>query len=92
VPAGVYNVVEDQPMRRVELAAGLARLLGAGPPRFAPAWTARVAGSVVRQLSRSERISNRKLRSAADWSPRYRSTLDGLRAVVGEAASVRTAS
>jgi nucleoside-diphosphate-sugar epimerase len=91
-PAGVYTVVEDEPMRRVELAAGMARLLKTHPPRFAPAWTARFAGSVVRQLSRSERISNRKLRAAAGWSPRYRSTLDGLEAIVGQGAPARMAS
>jgi nucleoside-diphosphate-sugar epimerase len=92
VPAGVYNVVEDAPMLRIELAAGLARLLGSRPPRFAPAWTARIAGSVVRQLSRSERISNRKFRAATDWRPRYPATLDGLRAVVQPRVATRMAS
>jgi nucleoside-diphosphate-sugar epimerase len=92
VPAGVYNVVEDAPMRRVELAEGLARLLKTRMPRFAPAWTTRIAGSVVRQLARSERISNRKLRAATDWRPRYPTMLDGLRAVVGEGTPTRLAS
>jgi len=92
VPAGVYNVVEDAPMRRVELAEGLARLLQRPPPRFVPTWAARIAGSVVRQLSRSERISNRKLRTASDWRPRYPTTLDGLSAVVRQEAATRIAS
>ena len=82
VPAGVYNVVEDQPMRRGDLAEGLARLLGTRPPRFLPAWTSRLAGSVARTLARSERISNRKLRSLTDWAPRYPTTVDGLAAIV----------
>lgn len=92
VPAGVYNVVEDAPMRRVELAHGLARLLKTRPPKFVPRWTTRVAGSVVRQLSRSERISNRKFRAATDWRPRYPTMLDGLRAVVGQGTATRMAS
>jgi nucleoside-diphosphate-sugar epimerase len=79
-------------MRRVELAEGLARLLKTRMPRFAPAWTTRIAGSVVRQLSRSERISNAKLRAATDWRPRYPTMLDGLRAVVGQGTASRLAS
>jgi nucleoside-diphosphate-sugar epimerase len=82
VPAGTYNVVEDQPMRRGELGAGLARLLSARPPRFLPTWASRLAGSVARTLARSERISNRKLRSASDWAPRYPTTLEGLAAIL----------
>jgi nucleoside-diphosphate-sugar epimerase len=92
VPAGVYNVVEDQPMQRAELALGLARLLKTRPPRFAPAWTTRFGGSVIRQLSRSERISNRKLRVVGDWSPRYATTLDGITALAGPAMAHRLAS
>jgi nucleoside-diphosphate-sugar epimerase len=92
LPAGVYNVVDDAPMRRIELAEGLARLLHVRTPRFAPAWTAKFAGSVVRQLSRSERISNRKLRMASDWRPRYPTMLDGLESVLGQAAGTRSAS
>jgi nucleoside-diphosphate-sugar epimerase len=84
VPAGVYNVVEDQPMRRRDLAEGLARLLGTRPPRFLPDWTSRFAGSVARTLARSERISNRRLRSLTDWAPRYPTTVDGLAAIVGQ--------
>jgi nucleoside-diphosphate-sugar epimerase len=92
LPAGVYNVVDDAPVRRIELAEGLARLLHVGTPRFAPAWTAKFAGSVVRQLSRSERISNRKLRMASDWRPRYPTMLDGLESALGQAAGTRLAS
>jgi 2-alkyl-3-oxoalkanoate reductase len=92
VPAGVYNVVEDEPMRRSELAQGLARLLAVRRPRFAPAWATRFGGSVVRQLSRSERISNRKLRAASDWRPRWRTTLDGLRMVVEQGVAAPLAS
>ena len=37
VPAGAYNVVEDHPLRRRELGAGIARLVGTKSPRFLPA-------------------------------------------------------
>lgn len=82
VPAGIYNVVEDEPLRRRELADGIARLIGVRPPRFLPAWTARLAGSVGEMLARSLRISNRRFARASGWSPRHRTMLDGLGAIL----------
>jgi nucleoside-diphosphate-sugar epimerase len=93
VPAGVYNVVEDEPMRRRELANGIAWLLGARLPRFLPGWAARLAGSVGETVARSLRISNRKLKQASGWAPRYPSALDGFHAIVSAAnASAANAS
>ena len=80
VPEGIYNVV-DEPMRRRELADGLARLLGVRPPRFLPSWTTALGGALGPTIARSLRISNRKLREASAWTPRYRTMLDGLEAI-----------
>jgi 2-alkyl-3-oxoalkanoate reductase len=82
VPAGIYNVVEDEPMRRRELANGIARLLGVRPPRLLPHWAASLGGAVGEPMARSLRISNRKLRSASGWAPRYRTALDGFGAII----------
>lgn len=82
VPAGIYNVVEDEPMRRRDLAEGLAQSLGVKSPRFLPDWMTALGGGVAATLARSLRISNRKLREASDWAPRYPTTLEGLRAIV----------
>jgi nucleoside-diphosphate-sugar epimerase len=82
VPAGIYNVVEDDPLRRRELADGIARLLGAPPPRFLPPWAAHLGGVVGETLARSLRISNRKLKGASGWAPRYATAVDGFEAVV----------
>jgi nucleoside-diphosphate-sugar epimerase len=82
VPAGIYNVVEDDPMRRGELGLGIARLLGVPPPRFFPVWARHLAGVVGETIARSLRISNRKLKGASDWSPRYHKTLDGFAEIV----------
>jgi nucleoside-diphosphate-sugar epimerase len=76
--AGVYNVVEDQPMRRRELANGIAQLLGVSPPRFLPRWATVFGGVVGPTIARSLRISNRKLRQATGWAPRYATTLEGI--------------
>lgn len=83
LPAGIYNVVEDLPMRRIELADGLAREVKVGPPKFLPAWVGSVVGSVGQTLARSIRISNRKLKNAVAWAPRYPRMLDGLQEILG---------
>lgn len=76
-PAGTYNVVDDRPLRRREWVDSLADAMGAPKPRFAPAWTARLMGSLGEMLVRSERISNRRLRQATGWAPRFPSVIEG---------------
>lgn len=84
LPAAVYNVVEDEPSRRREVADAVAEALGVRPPRFMPVWTVLLGGSVARTLGRSLRISNRRLRETSDWAPRFPTTMDGLKAVIAE--------
>jgi len=71
VPAGTYNVAEDEPMRRGEWVRSLAAAAGIAPPRAIPKWLTPLGGSAMRLLSRSQRISNRRFRAASGWSPRY---------------------
>lgn len=40
-----------------------------------------VPAGVYNTIARSLRVSNRKLRSASGWTPRYRTALDGFGAV-----------
>jgi nucleoside-diphosphate-sugar epimerase len=84
VGSGVYNVVDDEPLRRRAWFDALAGELGVRPPRLPPAWLARVAGPVGETIARSLRISNRKLRESCDWEPRYPSVREGFRAIVKE--------
>lgn len=77
VPSGIYNVTDDEPLTRRDFVDAIATPLGVGPPRFAPAWTARLMGSVGECMSRSERISNRKFREASGWAPKYASARVG---------------
>jgi nucleoside-diphosphate-sugar epimerase len=76
-PAGAYNVVDDEPVRRAEFFGSLAEALRVKPPRFLPAWTAPLFGAVGPTMARSLRISNRKLKDATGWTPRYRSVGEG---------------
>ncbi len=82
VPTGIYNVVDDEPLRRRDYFDSLASALGVKPPKFPPAWTARLMGVVGECMSRSQRISNRKLRASTDWAPLYPSVRQGWPAVI----------
>jgi Nucleoside-diphosphate-sugar epimerases len=82
VPAGIYNVTEQEPLTRGEIADRLARLLGVKRPRFLPSWSSRLLGSLGETLARSLRISNRKLERASRWAPRYRTLVDGMEAIL----------
>jgi nucleoside-diphosphate-sugar epimerase len=84
VGAGVYNVVDDEPLRRREFFDSLAAALGVKPPAIPPKWVALLAGSLGEMLARSLRISNRKLRSESVWRPKYPSAREGWRAVLEE--------
>ncbi|WP_242352042.1 NAD(P)-dependent oxidoreductase [Anaeromyxobacter sp. SG64] len=83
VPLGVYDVADDEPVRRREYFDLLAAALGVPPPRLLPPWVKLVSGSLGELLARSLRISNWKLREAAGWAPRYPSVREGWAATIG---------
>ena len=82
VPAGAYNVC-DEPVQRREYLSAMARAFGTRTPRPMPRWVARLMGSPGELLSRSQRMSNRKLR-AFGWTPLYPSVREGFRATAEE--------
>lgn len=83
LPAGAYNVADDEPLTRREYFDSLAGVLGVAPPGTAPAWATALFGSMGELLARSQRISNRKLKEAAAWVPAYPSIRAGWGAVLG---------
>jgi nucleoside-diphosphate-sugar epimerase len=87
IPSGTYNVVDDTPVSHREYVDALADAAGVRHPRLPPAWLATVGGSIARGLARSQRISNRKLRGASSWAPRYRSVREGFPAAVAGTAA-----
>ena len=82
LPAGIYNVADDEPLRRRPLVDALALALDVPPPKFPPAWLFALGGSLMKLMARSLRISNRKLREAAGWRPHYPSAREGWKATV----------
>jgi len=75
-PAGVYNVADDEPMRRRDLANTIARVEGVTPPALPEAMGGEVPG-LIEALMRSQRISNKRFKETTGWAPQYRSVLQG---------------
>lgn len=81
-PAGLYNVVDDEPVTRREYLDAFSAAFGLRKLRPMPAWLVRLtSGSGAEAVIRSQRVSNRKLRDATGWSPRYPSVREGWPAV-----------
>ena len=87
--SGTFNVVDDDPVTREELDRVLAAAVGRKKLRPMPAFLVRLMGDKPDHVVRSQRVSNKALRQATGWHPRYPSVREGIPAVV-EAA--RTAS
>lgn len=84
VPAGIYNVTDDQPVRRREAFDALAAALGVKPPKPLLQLITRLSGSLGDTLGRSLRLSNARLKSASRWRPQGRSVLEGWPLLVSE--------
>jgi nucleoside-diphosphate-sugar epimerase len=79
-PAGIYDVVDDEPLRRGELASALAHAVGSRWLLRPPTFLLRLlAGRDAMFLTRSQRVSNRKFKDAAGWSPTVPSARLGLK-------------
>ena len=78
-PTGVYNVVDDEPMRRSELAAALGDALGR---RVKP--LPAVSTKTTEPLARSQRVSNARFKEATGWRPATPNARIGLTAAVSE--------
>ena len=69
IPAGIYNVVDDEPLRRGEYCKVLAAGVGRDSARLPPRAVGRLGK--VRHLSQSLRVSNRRLKEVSAWRPQY---------------------
>ncbi|HSJ43198.1 MAG TPA: NAD(P)-dependent oxidoreductase [Euzebyales bacterium] len=83
-PGGVYNVVDDHPLTNDEHASVLGELVGRRLRR-PPSW---LAVGPLRLLTRSLRVSNRRLRDATGWRPAYASLREGWDEVLARLGAV----
>jgi nucleoside-diphosphate-sugar epimerase len=82
-PAGTFTVVHDEPLTKRELADALAAAAGTTMWMRVPRRAAFVPGDRLTSLTRSLRVSNRRLRSVSGWLPSYRSAREGWLATAG---------
>jgi nucleoside-diphosphate-sugar epimerase len=84
-PAGLYNVVESEPTTRREYLDAFSAAFGLRKLRPMPTWLVKMtAGSGAEAVIRSQRVSNKKIRDATGWSPRYPGVREGWPAVARE--------
>lgn len=78
VPAGAYNLADDEPVTARRYVESLAEELGAAKPRRVPRWLARTAtGVMLPLLTISHRVSNRAFKDVTGWAPNHRSVVEG---------------
>lgn len=76
--AGVYDVVDDEPLTRDEIKQIIARAVGRKRLIAPPTLAVRVvAGKDAMFAARSHRVSNKKFKEATGWSPTMRSAREG---------------
>lgn len=78
-PAGIYDVVEDEPPTTAEINAAMAKAAGRRRLRSLPNFLvqATLGREITSVFSRSQRVSNRRFKDAAGWSPRYSTNRGG---------------
>jgi len=80
-PAGLYNIVDDEPAMVSEWLPELARILNAKAPRHIPAWLGRlvIGNSGLAIMTEARGLSNADAREALKWQPGYSSWRQGFR-------------
>ena len=79
-PAGVYNVVDDEPAPMREWLPLFAEAVGAKTPLRVPVWVARlVAGPMAGMMNALPGASNAKAKRELGWTPRWPTWRTGFR-------------
>jgi nucleoside-diphosphate-sugar epimerase len=78
-PAGIYDIVEDEPPTTTEINAAMAKAVGRRHLRALPDFLTQmmIGHEIMSMMSRSQRVSNRRFKDATGWSPRYSTTGGG---------------
>lgn len=80
VPAGTYNVVDDEPLTKKAYADALANAVGNKPWLRFPGRLALLLGHNTAGLTNSLRVSNRHFKANSQWQPLYPSAREGWQA------------
>jgi nucleoside-diphosphate-sugar epimerase len=85
-PAGIYNIVDDDPAPVSEWLPALAAALGAKPPRHVPAWLGRLAAgeAMVAMMTEIRGASNAKAKRELGWEPAHPTWREGFKALAHE--------
>jgi nucleoside-diphosphate-sugar epimerase len=82
VDSGVYNVVDDEPIRFREYVEAIGAGVDVAPRLRLPGWLVKaILGEVSHVALVSRRVSNRRFRAAAGWKPQAASARQHLPAV-----------
>jgi nucleoside-diphosphate-sugar epimerase len=85
-PAGLYNIVDDEPAEVSVWLPELARAIGARPPFRVPAWLVRgvIGDALLEMMTTARGSSNAKAKRVLGWRPIYPSWRDGFRRGLAE--------
>jgi nucleoside-diphosphate-sugar epimerase len=82
VPAGIYDISDDEPLTHAEFVAALAQAVGKKHLWSMPGWLMNLLASAVADVaSRSLRISNRHFRELTAWQPAVPNAYEGWRLI-----------
>jgi nucleoside-diphosphate-sugar epimerase len=77
VPAGTYNVVDNEPLTKRGYADALSAAAGKAAWLRVPGHAALLLGDRLTSLTRSLRVRNARFREASGWTPIYSSAREG---------------
>jgi nucleoside-diphosphate-sugar epimerase len=90
VPAGVYNVVDDRPVRRREYADAFAAAFATPKLHLVPGGAMRaIGGDGARALVASQRVTNAAFRAVTGWMPTWADACVGWAAIGSTLTEVR---
>lgn len=77
IPAGTYNIVDNEPLTKRGCADALSAAAGKAAWLRVPGRAALLFGARLTSLTRSLRVSNARFREANGWTPMYPSAREG---------------
>jgi nucleoside-diphosphate-sugar epimerase len=91
VPAGIYNVADDEPLPMREYVGALTEAFGFGRAWHLPMWVARrLFGPSIEVMTRSQRVATTMFKAVSAWAPRHVDVRAGWPAVARDLTAARS--